>query len=171
MTKFKAQTQSFFIRHNEIPHGEKVTYANFICNIRSLKKESHRVQCTLGDDQLDCEEDPSSLAAGLFDINIHVNSTISDAHLGARYSTADIENYNLNNPMKTFWYMRISTTHIPDEVMTEYALHEKIHNDHVYVEIRKDMYGLKEAGLIAFQRLIKNLAPHDYSTMRYTPGM
>ena len=63
--------------------------------------------------------------------------------------------------MKKFRYMRINSKHIPDEVMTEYDLHDKLHDNYIYVKIRKGMYGLKEAGIIAFQRLVKNLAPMD----------
>ena len=33
---------------------------------------------------------------------------------------------------------------------------------YVYCEIRKGMYGLKEAGCVAFQNLVKNLAPFGY---------
>ena len=54
----------------------------------------------MGGDGLDFEEDPSSPAAGLLDIKIHVNSTISDAHRGAQYRVADINNFYLGNPMK-----------------------------------------------------------------------
>lgn len=135
------------------------------------KKECNRVRCTVGGDQLDCKEDPSSPAAGLLDIKIHVNSTISDAHLGAQYGTTDINNFYLNNARKEFRYMHISTKKLPEEVMLEYDLHDNIHNKYVYVEICKGMYGLKEAGLIAFQRLVKNLTPFGYSPMCYTPGL
>ena len=67
--------------------------------------------------------------------------------------------------------MRIPTKHIPAKVMSEYNLHNYIDNGYVYCEIRKGMYGLKEAGLIAFLRLVKNLTPNGYSPMRYTPGL
>ena len=33
------------------------------------------------------------------------------------------------------------------------------------------MYGLKEAGIIAFKNLVQNLKPHGYSPMKYTPGL
>lgn len=67
--------------------------------------------------------------------------------------------------------MHINTMHIPYEIMTECASHDHIHNSHMYIEIHKGMYGLKEAGIIAFQRLVQHLAPCGYSPMRYTPGL
>ena len=160
-----------FIPKTKVPVNAKVTYANFICDLRPLKKEKHRVRCTVGGDRLDYEEDPSSPAAGLLDIKIHLNSTISDAVRGARYATADIENYYLNNPMKIFRYMRIALKDIPPEIIIEYNLLSIAHNGYVFVEISKGMYGLKEAGIIAFKRLVANLAPHGYHPVRFTPGL
>ena len=95
-------------------------YANFICDLRPLKDDTHRVRCTVGGNLLDYVDYPSSPAASLLDIKIHINSTISDAHQGARYATADIENFYLNNPMSTYRYMRIALKDIPDEIITEY---------------------------------------------------
>jgi hypothetical protein len=47
-----------------------------------------------------------------------------------------------------------------------------IANDsYVYLEIRRGMYGLKEAGIIAFNQLIKKLDPHGYELMPFTPGL
>ena len=42
---------------------------------------------------------------------------------------------------------------------------------YVYFEIRKGMYGLKEAGILAFKQLVTNLAPHGYEPMKFTPGL
>ena len=63
------------------------------------------MRCTAGGDRLDYEDDPSSPAASLLDTKMHLNITISGAHRGARYGTADIETYYLNNPMSTYRYM------------------------------------------------------------------
>ena len=40
---------------------------------------------------------------------------------------------------------------------------------YVYCEIIKGMYGLKEAGCVVFQNLVKNLAPFGYEPIPYTP--
>ena len=39
---------------------------------------------------------------------------------------------------------------------------------YVYCEIRKVVYGLNEAGCVAFQNLVKNLAPFGYEKCRVT---
>ena len=40
-----------------------------------------------------------------------------------------------------------------------------------YCEIRKCMYGLKEAGCVAFQNMANNLAPFGYEPIPCTPGL
>ena len=131
----------FFIPRHKVPAGEKITYANFIYDIRPLKTETHRVRMTVGGDRLDYEEDPSSPAVSLLDTKIMLNSVISDAHKGARYCTADIKNFYLNNPMSTFRYMRIPLKYINPEIMVEYDINSVDFNEYVHVEIHKGMYG------------------------------
>ena len=63
--------------------------------------------------------------------------------------------------MSTYRYMKIPLKYITEEIMSEYNLSAIASHDYVYVEIRKGMYGLKKAGIIAFQRLVKKLAPHS----------
>ena len=73
--------------------------------------------------------------------------------------------------MKTYRYMRIPIVDIPNEILQEYSIKYLIHNGRIYVEIRKGMYGLKEAGIIAYQRLTNKLASHGYYPVTHTPGL
>jgi hypothetical protein len=41
----------------------------------------------------------------------------------------------------------------------------------VYLEIRRGMYGLKEAGILSFEQLVAKLAPHGYKPAPFTPGL
>ena len=41
----------------------------------------------------------------------------------------------------------------------------------VYLDILQGMYGLKEAGVLAFKQLAHHLAPHGYEPAPYTPGL
>ena len=60
---------------------------------------------------------------------------------------------------------------IPADIMEKYNLKEKIYNGYVYVEIRKGMYGLKQAACIAYDRLVQYLRPHGYAPSRTNPGL
>ena len=67
-----------FIQKKHIPNGRKITYSNFVCDLRPLKKEIHRVRMTVGGDRLEYFEDTASPAATLLDTKLILNSTISD---------------------------------------------------------------------------------------------
>ena len=69
----------FFTTKDNIPKDRKITYANFICNIRPQKPETHRVRLTAGGEKLDYPGDPSYPAVSLLNVKIHINITISRA--------------------------------------------------------------------------------------------
>ena len=59
---------------------------------------------------------------------------------------------------------------IPDEIMQQYNLYDKIHNGYLYMEICKGVYGLPQAGIISHKQLKEHLPPVVYRPFRYTPG-
>lgn len=71
--------------------------------------------------------------------------------------------------MARYEYMKISIDIIPEDIIIRYKLKEKVHNGYVYVEIRKGMYGLPQAGKIANDDLQRQLAPHGYRPVKHTP--
>ena len=71
----------------------------------------------------------------------------------------DIKNYYLGTPLDRYEYMRIRIEHIPDEIIQEYNLQAITVNGWVYLEIRKGMYGLPQAGILA-NKLLKKPALH-----------
>ena len=157
-----------FIRKTQVPAGRKVTYANWVCAIRNQKAETHRVRMTAGGDRLDCPYDVSSPAVSMTNAKLHINSTISDAHRGARYLGIDISNFYLGTDMPYHQYLRVPPSKIPQEIWDEYNI-DIAPDGIVYCEIRKGMYGLKEAGIL--NKLVKALAPHGYKPMPNTTGL
>ena len=67
--------------------------------------------------------------------------------------------------------MWIKMSDIPKDIIDQYGLQEKAVNGKVLVEIRKGMYGLKQAGRIATDRLKQHLKTYGYVPCRYTPGL
>jgi hypothetical protein len=68
--------------------------------------------------------------------------------------TLDIKDFYLNTPMQRYNYMRLKLADIPEEIIEEYKLHVIVTDDsYVYCKIRKGMYGLPQAGLIAQELL------------------
>jgi hypothetical protein len=69
--------------------------------------------------------------------------------------------------------MRIHQCYIPPKVLDEYNLSSE-HFDSkrfAYLEIRKGMYGLKEAAILAYDQLKDHLAKYSYIPFKHTPGM
>ena len=85
--------------------------------------------------------------------------------------TLDVKNFYLNTPVTRYKYVRIKIDDIPEEIIVEYNLRDKVAMDgHVYVEIRKGMYGLPQAGLIAQELLEKRLNEEGYFQSKLVPG-
>ena len=161
-----------FIHRSEVPAGKKVTYANFICDFRPLKSEPYRVRLTVGGDRLPYDNDAGSPAAALLETKLVINSTISDAKKGARFMGADLKDYFLASPMPENEYMRIHSKYFPDDINQHYNIAALVAPDgYVYVRIKKGMYGLKQAALLAYTHLINQLAPHGYRPCPFTTGL
>ena len=63
-------------------------------------------------------------------------------------------------------------TDFPDNVIDHYNLRQKATPDgFVYVAIKKGMYGLPQAGILAQELLEQRLNSHSYHQSRYTPGL
>ena len=121
-------------------------YALTVCNYRDQKKEKERTRFTMGGDRTNCPFDCRTPAADLVTIKLLFNSVISTP--GAKFMTIDISNFYLNTPMDRYEYMRMKLDMFPDDVIEEYKLRDKVEpNGYVYIEVRKGMYGLPQAGL------------------------
>jgi hypothetical protein len=102
-------------------------------------------------------------------VKIHLNSVISTP--GAKYACFDVKKFYLNMPMDRPEYVRIKIKDVPDEIIKEYNLCEMVDNDgYLYVEVKKGMYGLPQAGLLAQQLLEKQLNKHGYFQSSIIPG-
>jgi hypothetical protein len=137
------------------------------------KAERYRIRMTVGGDRLDAYQDVRSPAVGITDTKLDINSTISDAKNGARYCTGDLKDFFLCSIMRIFQYMRVHRRSIPQEILDAYNL-DNTHFDskgYAYLEIRKGMYGLKEASILAYNQLKEHLTLYGYAPVRVTPGL
>ena len=60
---------------------------------------------------------------------------------------------------------------IPKDIIDQYGLTAKSVNGEVLVEIRKGMYGLKQAGRIANNRIKQHLKASGYAPCKYPPNL
>ena len=158
-----------FIRHTDKPHDRIATYLRIVAALKPNKTEMYRIRFTVGGDRIIYHGKVSTPTADLTTVKAHLNSVISTP--GARYLTVDIKDFYLNTPMAQYEYMWIPIKHIPSNIMEQYHLADLVHNNMVMVEIRKGMYGLPQAGILANDRLQAHLATHGYSAAEHTPGL
>ncbi len=91
----------------------------------------------------------------------------------ARFAGADIKNMYLETPLDQIEYMKIPIALIPDDIIDHYQFWEKVLDGDgcVYMEIRKGMYGLPQAGILANKLFKERLAHHGYFKQLHTLGL
>ena len=155
---------------HDIPAHRRITYGSMVCDHQPLKKELNRCRLVVGGDRLTYEHETAAPAANLLEAKLMFNSTISTKN--AKFLTIDIKDFFLSSKMAQREYMRMHWDEIPQDIKTKYALHMFVdaHN-HVTFRINKGMYGLKQAAILAYDQLKRNLAPHGYHPIPNTVGM
>lgn len=159
----------FFIKQSQLPPGRTATYMRIVAELKPNKAEIRRIRCTVGGNRIDYPGNVSTPTSDLTTAKILFNSVISTKN--AKFTAFDISNFYLNNPMDRYEYMRIPMSQIPQNIITQYNLQELEQNGFVLVEIRKGMYGLPQAGIIANVRLVAHLKQFGYYPCQHTPGL
>jgi hypothetical protein len=157
-----------FIKLTNIPKDRKITYGKIVCDYKPHKKEKERVRLTVGGNRLDYSGDVATSTSDITTFKILINSTLSTED-AAMMMMMDIKNYYLVTPLPRFEYMKMPLSRFPEEIIQKYNLNAIAVDGWVYIEIRKCMCGLKQAGYLANQLLQTRLAPFWYYPARHTP--
>ena len=161
-----------FITRDEIPQDRwgDVTYARIVCNYRPEKKDPNRVRITVGGNRINYPGDCGTPTADIFTFKMLLNSIISTP--GARFMTMDISNFYLMTPLKRKEYLRMKLSDMPTNVINQYNLRERATADgYVFVAVKRGMYGLPQAGILAQELLEERLNAHGYHQSKITPGL
>ena len=78
---------------------------------------------------------------------------------------------HLNTPLDRFEYMKMPLVILPEDIIIHHNLRDKARNRFVYIEIRKGMYGLPQAGILANKLLKERLEIDRYTEQQHTPGL
>ena len=111
----------------------------------------------VGGDKIEYPDKVTTCTVEVNTVNIHLNSVMSTE--GARYMNNNLKDFYLNTPMERFEYAKLKVEYIPEETMTKHNLWDFVHEGYVYIEIRKGMYGLSQAGCLANNLLKKKILP------------
>ena len=161
----------FFMSHadiDKIPSDRTITYARIVVDERPQKEDPNRVRITCGGNLIIYPGELATNTATLTTSKLLWNSVLSTKN--ARYMCIDIKNMYLHTPLDRYEYMRIKASLIPIEFMNAYNLHEKVKDGYVYMEIRRGIYGLPQAGILANKLLKERLLRHGYVETK-TPGL
>jgi hypothetical protein len=123
----------------------------------------------VGGDKLDYSGDVATSTEDVTTFKILINSTFSTAD--AAMMMMDIKNYYLGTPLPQFEYTKMLLSRFPEEIVNRYNLDALAVDGWVYIEIRKGMYGLKQAALLANQLLQTRLVPFGYYPAHHNLGL
>ena len=114
---------------------------------------------TTGGDCLEFPYNVSSPTILMTNEKLHINSTISESHIGAFYLGIDISNFYLITNTPYHQYMQVHPSKIPKEIWNEYYINIAP-DGFVYFNICKGMNELKEVDVLEFKILVEYIAPH-----------
>ena len=158
-----------FIRRSAIPRGRKAAYLRVVSAYRPEKANPHRVRWTVGGDKIDYPFEVSTKTADLTTAKLLFNSVLSTPQ--ARFFGIDLKDFYLGTPMDRYEYMRVPIWMLPAAIVAQYNLTDLFDDGFVYVEIRRGMYGLPQAGRLANDQLVAFLQPHGYLPCPLTHGL
>ena len=161
-----------FIKKEQVPKDrfKDVTYGKFECTERPQKAEKHRTRLVMGGNRINYPGEVGTPTAEMLLVKILLNSVISTR--GAKFMSIDIKNFYLATPMARYEYLKLKLCDIPAEIIKEYNLLNIATPDKsVYVKVRKGMYGLPHAGIIANELLEKRLNKKGYFQSTLVPGL
>jgi hypothetical protein len=158
-----------FINASDKAAHRKASYYNPQVKIKIKNGvEEYRVRGTYGGDRGDFVGDVTAWVADMTTLKLLLNAVISEE--GTDFACADIKDFYLGTPLAEKEYMRIRLDQIPADIQEKYNVSKYADGgDSVLVEVRKGIYGLKQTGKLAQERLIKHLSAHGYNQTPNTP--
>jgi hypothetical protein len=158
--------------HNEIkkiPKNQTVTYACVVVDFRPQKADPHCMRIMAGGNLTNYPGELSTQTADLTTSKLMWNSVFSTAD--AKYMCLDIKNFYLTAPLDRFEYMKMPILLFPDWNVQQYNLHKHVLNGFIYIEMRRAVWGLPQARILANNLLCKRLLPHGYYECAKMPGL
>ena len=83
----------------------------------------------------------------------------------------DIKDFYYGTAMARYEYRKLTLDCIPSKIVDQYDLRSLSSDGWVFLEIQKDMPGLKQAGRIANDRLKAHLAHFGFVPVLRTPAL
>jgi hypothetical protein len=150
-------TNSIFIMtHAEfllIPADPTITYARVVVNFCPQKLDPHRIRIMEGGNLINYPGELTTKRADLTTSKLKWNSVLSTK--GTKFMCLDIKNFYLTAPLDCFEYMKMLLSLFPHWTKKQYNLDKLAKNRFVYLEMRRAVWGLPQAGILANKLLCK----------------
>jgi hypothetical protein len=146
-----------FVELTNIPKDRKITYGKIVCDYKPHKKKKECIILIVGGERLKYSGGKANTTADITTFKILINVALSSKD--AAMMMMNIKNYYLGTPFPLYEYMIMLLSCFLEEKVEKYNLKELAVDGWVYIEIRKGMYGLKQAGLLSNQLLQKRMTP------------
>ncbi len=137
-----------------------IAYVNIVVDCRLQKLYPNRVKIKVGGNLIKYPHEVTLQPADLVVIKILWNSVVRTPN--GKCVCADVKNFCLTTRMEHFEYICIPIKLIPQSYIDEYDLQFRNKDGLVYMEFRKGVYWLTQAGILANQLLKKKLAKYSY---------
>ena len=149
--------------------NKTITYGRIVVEYKPNKLEKHRTRLTAGGDRITYNYPKNTPTKEFTTIKLLLNSVISTPN--ARLITSDISNFYLNTKLTSPEYMQIPLHIIPESIVEHYQLNSISSNNKVYIKIVNGMYGLPQAGMLAYLDLTQKLRKFNFSPSKLPPGL
>ena len=129
--------------------------------VQPHKTEPNRTRLTAGRNQINYPGKVGTPTADMLLVKCLLNSVVSTK--GTKFMSIDSSKFYLNTPLPQYKYMKLKLTDILQEVIDKCNLAQNATKEgYIYIEVRKGMYGLPQAGLLDQQLLDKQLNTEGY---------
>ena len=147
---FKGTNMVMLIPKFKVPKDKKVTYGKIVCEMKQEKGRKERTRLTVGGKVLDFTGNISAPTASVITAKCDFTCVVSTP--GERCLLAYMKHFYLNNILPFPECMRIPLKIIPQDIIGTYDLKALVDKQGwIYMRIKKGMFSLKQAGIIAYQ--------------------
>jgi hypothetical protein len=129
----------------------------------------HQIQIAVGGNVINYKASALVHTADLDTVKLYWNSIISTAL--AKYMCLDIKNFYLTAALEYYKYMKIPLTFFPEWFVEQYKLTRHALHGFLHLEMRRAVWGLPQAGILANKCLRQKLKPFGYYKSTNTPGL
>jgi hypothetical protein len=145
------------------------TYAKVVVAYRSQKEDPDQIRITAGGYSINYPRELTMRTANMTTTKFHWNSVLSTSK--ACYMCLNIVDFYLTATLHQYKYIKMPISLFLLWITTQYNLEKKVVGGYIYLQMRKAVWGLPQAGILANKLLRKHLAPHSYYKCKNTPGL